>query len=414
MTYVALRGSRPRSITAACCAVALSAIAAACSTFGSDSPSSTPPPAPDAAEADGSGIDGASGDGGAACATAEELDAGEDANCGSGNVDLSTSDDHCGFCERACLPLAGTHACAGGVCAPQTLVPVAGASVGAITSSEVFYAFTNGTSQVNAAALADGSNNRILAYTESQAIRMAVDVDTLWFETYGGIYRVPSNPAGLATPDPIETGTNVFHSLFVTTDAVYWRNVLNGTVRRYTKTSGTKEDIVPPSATPTDVERLLAVDDGAIVWASSGAGPGCTSKILIRRASAPGSDVVRADNQCLRALALDATSIWFGGEQALYRMSRDGTEPPVTVARWGPAKPHLMGIVPDGARVLWLAGDDSNGVNNPDQYPTLYEAPTCGGRVRVLHPAVRLPSGAAQDAMFLYLGTADGASRIAK
>jgi hypothetical protein len=395
-------------------AVAIGAIAVACSSFSGDE-QATPEAGADAStNDDGSGsVDGAVPDAPApSCIPLplEGSDAGEDASCGPGGltVDLAQSTTHCGRCGHDCLG----GGCQGGRCVPANITTESGLpSLGSVVAGRLYYAVAGASSQLRSVN-ADGTDAKthldIGADAGPLTAPEVAGTDAYAIARDVGILKVDTAAAVPTNAPPFYARYNALTDLAVGDTYVYWLDYTGGIAAR-PRMPGTSD--LPIRAGDGDSVFGLWSADAKLYWALTRVAAPDDTMLQVR--SADGSIVNRATNlPPIHALAFDADYIYMASRTGvILRVEKAGAAPPVVIAQLPGTRLYPKGFAVDDDSVYVAVTDDSSGGTIQ---LTIFQASKCGGPTRRLVDDFIRGRGLASIGRYLYWSRENAIGRVAK
>jgi hypothetical protein len=379
-----------------CIAAGLVAAALACSSYGATAPDDAGAGAGDAGDGGDDSLAPDADAAATACTTAVEIDAGEDATCSGGTVDLASSPDDCGSCGRSCLGAM----CSQGLCTPTSL-HAEPCYLADLWGAELFW--TAGSPLTGRAGALDGGPSRVVATidggpTGSDVLGLLADEASVYVNSHFGVFT--GSREGGAPLSPIYPAPSTTSSLAEDSASVYW--VVGSSVFRWPKGGGSGVETLVPG---TSAITALVADGTDLFWLED-AGDGTST--LKRREGGTGTILVRTTGRAgARALISDGDALYWAEPQVILRASKTGSEPPQAIARWS-GSPLVQAIAVVTERLYWVASTIDSSANDRN----LYVAPVCGGRVRKLAHDRLIFGSLRSDGTWLYY--CDGAWGVAR
>lgn len=326
-----------------------------------------------------------------ACSPAVLTDAAPDANCGAGEVDLSTNPANCGVCGRSCLGLG----CGGGMCGAASIVTGGAAYASEVGGDQLFFGQGFGAFR----SQLDGAGRVQIGSAGGPVLQVASDGELVFYRATDGLHRAqidggsPSHIDDAGAIRSVAVGNSFF---FYASGPQVVRAVKNAMFAGKPSTFGAVSSI-PVVIADGDGAYFLVEEEpgglGAVRWIT------------------PESNGVLADGLVKpQELAQDATHVYWasGASPEIYRAPKGTAKAtPEVVASYAPTQAGVRALTVTDDAVYWVA---STGVGGDAK---LYKAPKCGGAVTLLRD-IDHSGGLAADAQWVYWGTPNGIERVAR
>jgi hypothetical protein len=393
-------------------ALGIGAIAVACGSFSGDE-ASAEDGGTEATTPDGHVVDSEVDEANAPSCIPQPLDptdAGEDASCepNSAPIDLGTSTTHCGRCR---------HECTGSVCQNGRCVPVVASSegspatLGSVASGRIYFSTAGsprhvrsfGTDSMTAQTHADLADD-----AGGLGAPLVDGVDAFAVASDLGIIDVDTSSMSPNVKTFFARSGNALTAIAVDSSTVYALDY-TGTIVGLPRDGGGAVPILPGN---TGTVIGMVSDHTKLYWSlkPTGAGPDST-KLQIRDGN--GTVVNRAESlPDVAAITLDRDYVYLAGPDGVVRrIEKTGTSAPAIIARLPGQRLYPKGFAVDDDNVYVACTDDALGGT---VQLSIFEAPKCGGPVRLVATDFMYTPGLAVVGRFLYWSRDSSIARVAK